>query len=177
MKKLSLCVLVVASNAGAVLSAPSDASARSSRQAVIARIDDYRHATWRWQSLMGRRRTPTARSEREATGAAYRRWVLTLWKERAEKARRQAAAPPHRSAWLCLQRHEGSWRANTGNGYYGGLQMDLSFQRAYGRDFLRRWGTADRWPPAAQVVVADRAYRAGRGFTPWPNTARACGLL
>ena len=80
-------------------------------------------------------------------------------------------------AFMCIHRHEGPWTARTGNGYYGGLQMDLSFQRAYGRDFLRRWGTADRWPPAAQVVVADRAYRAGRGFTPWPNTARACGLL
>jgi len=25
--------------------------------------------------------------------------------------------------------------------------------------------------------VAERAHRAGRGFTPWPNTARSCGLL
>jgi hypothetical protein len=25
--------------------------------------------------------------------------------------------------------------------------------------------------------VAERAYRSGRGFYPWPNTARACGLI
>jgi len=84
---------------------------------------------------------------------------------------------PRWSAFMCIHRHEGPWTARTGNGYYGGLQMDLSFQRTYGADFLRRWGTADRWPPAAQIVAADRAYRSGRGFTPWPNTARACGLL
>src|SRR4051812_14293335 len=31
------------------------------------------------------------------------------------------------SAWLCIHSGEGSWTANTGNGYYGGLQMDYSF--------------------------------------------------
>jgi hypothetical protein len=25
--------------------------------------------------------------------------------------------------------------------------------------------------------VAERALRAGRGFYPWPNTARMCGLI
>jgi hypothetical protein len=25
--------------------------------------------------------------------------------------------------------------------------------------------------------VAERAYRSGRGFYPWPNSARACGLI
>jgi hypothetical protein len=48
--------------------------------------------------------------------------------------------------------------------------------RTYGSDLLRRYGTADHWPPAAQVAVAERAYRT-RGFNPWPNTARACGVL
>jgi hypothetical protein len=39
------------------------------------------------------------------------------------------------------------------------------------------YGTADHWPPAVQIAVAIRAYASGRGFYPWPNTARACGLL
>ena len=56
--------------------------------------------------------------------------------------------------------------------YYGGLQMDLAFQRAHGWDFYRRWGTADSWPVWAQLVTAERAYRT-RGFQPWP-TARYC---
>ncbi len=65
----------------------------------------------------------------------------------------------------------------TGNGYYGGLQMDIEFQRMYGADLLRRKGTADRWTPIEQIWVAERAYRSGRGFYPWPNTARSCGLI
>ena len=80
------------------------------------------------------------------------------------------------SALLCIHHYEGGWDANTGNGYYGGLQMDLGFQRLYGGDYFRRWGTADRWPPWAQLEAAARAYQAGRGFAPWPSTARACGL-
>jgi hypothetical protein len=55
--------------------------------------------------------------------------------------------------------------------------MDHGFMRRYGRDFLVRWGTADNWPAWAQIEAAARAHRSGRGFTPWPNTARACGLL
>lgn len=80
-------------------------------------------------------------------------------------------------AFLCIHRYEGSWTAATGNGYFGGLQMDLAFQGLYGADFLHRWGTANYWPVWAQVVAAVRAYQSGRGFGPWPNTARACGLL
>ena len=83
---------------------------------------------------------------------------------------------PRLSEWLCIHSHEGAWNADTGNGYHGGLQMDMSFQRAYGPEFLRRWGTADRWPPGAQMLAADRAWRV-RGFAPWPATARACGLV
>ena len=76
-----------------------------------------------------------------------------------------------------IHRYEGAWTANTGNGYYGGLQLDLAFQRLYGADFLARFGTADTWPAWAQLQAATRAYASGRGFGPWPNTARACGLL
>jgi hypothetical protein len=80
------------------------------------------------------------------------------------------------SDWACIHSYEGAWSANTGNGYYGGLQMDWDFMRAYGREFLRRWGTADRWPVWAQVTAAERAKRT-RGYWPWPNSARYCGLL
>lgn len=80
-------------------------------------------------------------------------------------------------AFACIHHFEGGWTANTGNGYFGGLQMDWSFMRAYGREFLEAFGTADRWPPSLQVAVAVRAYLSGRGFWPWPNTARLCGLI
>jgi len=87
--------------------------------------------------------------------------------------------PPHRAAWLCIYSYENGgygWHANTGNGYYGGLQMDRDFQRTYGRELYYRKGTADRWTPHEQMWVAERAWRT-RGFWPWPNTARYCGLL
>jgi hypothetical protein len=80
-------------------------------------------------------------------------------------------------AFLCVHAGEGSWGADTGNGYYGGLQMNLSFQRAYAGWALRTFGTANRWPASVQVATAIQAWASGRGFRPWPNTARACGLL
>ena len=79
-------------------------------------------------------------------------------------------------AFLCIHHYEGAWTSNTGNGYYGGLQMDRRFMQRYGRGLLGRWGTADNWPAWAQLEVAARAHDSGRGFTPWPNTARSCGL-
>lgn len=81
------------------------------------------------------------------------------------------------NAFLCIHKYEGSWTSNTGNGYYGGLQMDYGFMRNYGSEYVRRWGTADNWPVWAQIDAAKRAYHSGRGFSPWPNTARACGLI
>ena len=54
--------------------------------------------------------------------------------------------------------------------------MDLSFQQAYGGWLFRTKGTADHWTPLEQIWTAVRAARV-RGFYPWPNTARFCGLL
>jgi len=85
------------------------------------------------------------------------------------------------AAWMCIHRQEGAWN-DPGSPYWGGLQMDLSFQQTYGSEFLRKYGTADHWPIAVQILVARRArdgygrYKA-RGYSPWPNTARNCGLL
>ena len=78
--------------------------------------------------------------------------------------------------FLCIHHYEGAWNDNTGNGYYGGLQMDFPFMAHYGAEYLARYGPANNWPPVIQILVAERAYRSGRGFGPWPNTARACGL-
>jgi hypothetical protein len=54
--------------------------------------------------------------------------------------------------------------------------MDVEFQRTYGTQLFRAKGTADHWTPLEQMWVAERAYQT-RGFWPWPNTARYCGLL
>jgi hypothetical protein len=76
---------------------------------------------------------------------------------------------------LCIHRYEGSW-TDPSSPYWGGLQMDLTFQRTYGPAFLRRWGTANHWPRWAQLRAGARAVYV-RGYEPWPNSAALCGLL
>lgn len=76
---------------------------------------------------------------------------------------------------MCIHGGEGSWDANTGNGYYGGLQMDMPFQGTYGPEFLHEYGTADRWPPLEQLTAGARAVRV-RGYGPWPLTRQPCGV-
>lgn len=78
--------------------------------------------------------------------------------------------------FLCIHAGEGAW-TDPDAPYYGGLQMDMEFQRTYGPEFLRAFGTADHWPVSVQIAVAIKAYLSGRGFYPWPQTARACGLI
>jgi hypothetical protein len=84
--------------------------------------------------------------------------------------------PPHKKAWACIHRFEGSWR-DTGAPFWGGLQFDSRFQQTYNPYLLRAKGTADHWSPLEQMWTAERAFRSGRGFYPWPKTARYCGLL
>ena len=135
-------------------------------------IDRWRHETWRWQRTMGERRL--VRELRHAPAELGPK--LSAWKRVAARTRYKAQNPPHKLQWLCIHRFEGAWR-DPSPPYYGGLQMDLSFQRAYGAHLLRRKGTANNWTPLEQMWVAERAHRAGRGFYPWPNTARSCGLI
>jgi hypothetical protein len=145
---------------------------------ILEDITEYRTHTWRYQELMGKPRTPYSGDAESDPSIKYKLWVRQLWRSRATRAKaRFTTGPAHRLEWLCIHRFEGSWTAHTGNGYYGGLQMDLSFQRTYGAKLLRKKGTADRWTPLEQMWVAEKAYRSGRGFYPWPNTARYCGLI
>ena len=183
MPNLSMRLLLLAGvlALAALTHTRDDADAATNRTALLAQIDDFRAETWRLQRLMGKPRTPTSYSERTIRSERYRAWVRDLWRKRALAATRRAARPPHRSQWLCIHRYERhpaqGWRTRTGNGFYGGLQMNIAFQRTYGRDLLRRKGTADRWSAVEQMWVAERAHRSGLGFRPWPNTARYCGLI
>jgi hypothetical protein len=150
---------------------------RSLAQRALEETRGYRTETWNWQRLMGVRKTATRYTAASSPDLEYRLWVRNLWRRRALKVRRLALNPPHKQQWLCIHRYEGHWRENSGNGYYGGLQMDISFQRHYGAWLLRKKGTADRWSPIEQMWIAERAHRTGHGFYPWPNTARFCGLI
>jgi Transglycosylase-like domain len=169
-----LTVLVLAFS---VLAADAPAATAGPSAPVMEKIRKFRAETWRWQRLMRVQLTPNRREAERSRSTAYRRLVLSVWKERAAKARWQAHHPRRLGAWLCIHRHEGPWNANTGNGYYGGLQMDMAFQRTYAPYLLSTKGPAHRWTAIEQIWVAERAYRSGRGFSPWPNTARACGLI
>jgi hypothetical protein len=102
------------------------------------------------------------------------RQLARHWQHRARSAWWHANHPPGLRNWLCIHRYEGSW-ADSGGPYWGGLQMDLSFQQTYGGWLLHHKGTADHWSPLEQIWVAVRASHS-RGYSPWPNTARDCGL-
>ena len=138
---------------------------------VIKAIRHYRTTTYTLQSVMGRR-VRYARL-RDVTPVHAR----TIWRHRAVATRRLFLhGPAHKNAWLCIHRYEGAW-TDGGSPYYGGLQMDIGFQSSYGGVLLDTKGTANNWTPLEQMWVAERAYRSGRGFYPWPNTARYCGLI
>jgi hypothetical protein len=172
--------LVLACLAFVLLTGPRQAAAKINSvppdAAVVKRIHQYERVTWRWQAVMGVRRTPTSRAAETDPSLRFKLWVRNLWHRRAIRARQLAAHPPHRAGWLCIHRYEGAWN-DPNPPYYGGLQMDLRFQRTYGRTLLRRKGTANHWTPLEQMWAAERAHRSGRGYYPWPNTARYCGLI
>lgn len=129
----------------------------------------------------GHQRT-IGRGQVKFDGAGAERWALRFRREHrlVLALRRELASRLNRIVYLvesfeCVHRYEGAWDAHTGNGYFGGLQMDVGFQRTYGRELLSAKGTANRWTPAEQIAVAITAH-ATRGFSPWPVTARRCGL-
>jgi hypothetical protein len=163
---------------------PDAAAAPRSSPAVDARrscpdarrgLRFYRTRRAEWLARMGGPR-PTVRLERPRT-CARARALAELARDRARRARRQYERRFELlyERFECVHRNEGAWD-DAGAPYYGGLQMGAPFERAYGPEFLRRWGHADRWPVWAQLLAAERGRRAG-GWRHWPNTARECGLL
>jgi hypothetical protein len=134
--------------------------------ALVRRL---RRTVWHWQAVMGKRRTAVKLSLRSVPALRY-------WRRQARSVVRVASHPPHKTGWLCIHRYEGSW-SDSSDPYWGGLQMDRGFMSAYAPGELLRRGWADRWTALEQMWVAERAHRSGRGYWPWPNTARFCGLI
>jgi hypothetical protein len=135
----------------------------------------FQRETWHWQRVMGARLTPAGlRHPAELSPTAIQR-AAEQWRLFSAKAHLKAQHPPHLRQFLCIHHYEGSW-TDTGAPYYGGLQMDVGFQQEYGRWLYARKGTADHWSALEQIWIAEKALKS-RGFWPWPNTARYCGLL
>jgi hypothetical protein len=57
----------------------------------------------------------------------------------------------------------GNWAANTGNGYYGGLQFNMGTWQAYGGS-----GRPDQNSREQQIAVAERVRDASGGYGAWP---------
>lgn len=75
---------------------------------------------------------------------------------------------PAGDGWAYLRQCEsgGNYAANTGNGYYGAYQYDLSTWNNYGG-----YARPDLAPPAVQDAKAQETY-ARRGSSPWPSCGR-----
>lgn len=144
-----------------------------------------------WQSLMG---VKPARQPRllAANNPWQARRLFKHWRHLYVRVHRRVNnPPPSMGAWLCIHGHEGSWNDTRNPTHYGGLQMDKYFEGAYGARFVLKYGGrivrdayghpyavgghAYRWKPLEQIWTAVKAWRA-RGFSPWAETAPACGL-
>lgn len=93
-------------------------------------------------------------------------------------AKRAAKSAPvaEGSVWDRLARCEsgGNWAANTGNGYYGGLQFDTATWRAYGGGQYAPY--AHQASREEQIAVAQRLRNARGNYRAWPTCSARMGL-
>jgi hypothetical protein len=64
--------------------------------------------------------------------------------------------------------------ANTGNGYYGGLQFNRGTWQSYGGGSYA--GTANHATRSQQIEIAEKVLSA-QGWRAWPTCARRAGVL
>jgi LysM repeat protein len=82
------------------------------------------------------------------------------------------SATPSAGVWTQLAACEsgGNWAANTGNGFYGGLQFSLSSWQAVGGT-----GYPHEASSATQIAMGQRL-QARQGWGAWPGCASSLGL-
>jgi hypothetical protein len=180
---LLACTSSVSTGSGAA-EIPFSSAAAGRAQGLVSRVSApekcasarralrfYQRRSAEQRSKMGAPKTSTHR------GSRCPRYLAKVWRAKARAARAafEAWFEFTYAKWRCIHEHEGAWNANTGNGYYGGLQMTSWFQRTYGREFVARYGSAERWPVWAQLRAAERAWRECRCFRQW-GTRGLCGL-
>ncbi|HKR49270.1 MAG TPA: transglycosylase family protein [Pseudonocardiaceae bacterium] len=84
----------------------------------------------------------------------------------------QAASLDHwdRLAWC---ESSGNWRANTGNGYYGGLQFSHKTWTGFGGGAYA--STANHATRGQQIAIARKVLLV-QGWKAWPTCSRKIGL-
>jgi uncharacterized protein YabE (DUF348 family) len=65
----------------------------------------------------------------------------------------------------------GNWAANTGNGYYGGLQFTISTWQSYGGSGLPSSASRE-----TQIAIATKIRDASGGYGAWPACSASLGL-
>jgi resuscitation-promoting factor RpfB len=65
----------------------------------------------------------------------------------------------------------GNWAINTGNGYYGGLQFNLSTWHSYGGSGYPHQNSRE-----TQIAIATKVRDANGGYGAWPGCASSLGL-
>jgi uncharacterized protein YabE (DUF348 family) len=110
-------------------------------------------------------------------GRVFRKVVVKQTVLRAPRAsvvnvgtKQLPASTANGGAWDRIAQCEsgGNWHANTGNGYYGGLQFSMGTWRANGGA-----GRPDQASREQQIAVAERVRKASGGYGAWPH----CGKL
>ena len=163
--------------------AKQEQEATKRSRTLTIRIRSLRRQTWYWQHVISVRprlypaRVPSqsAHASDALAFADLKQRVTDVWAKRLRALSRVGHNPPNYRSWLCVHGGEGGWTSATGNGYYGGLQMDRTFMRTYAPWLLTVKGTANHWTPLEQIWVAERGRRV-QGWRAWPATSRSCGL-
>ncbi len=90
----------------------------------------------------------------------------------AESAPAPPSSAPSSGVWASLAQCEsgGNWSIDTGNGYYGGLQFNLSTWQGYGGSGMPHEASASE-----QIAVAERV-QASQGWGAWPACSAELGL-
>jgi hypothetical protein len=139
------------------------------------------HRHWHTTNLLRHRlgQAPLSYHWRAERHPARRALILTYWTRVHRRTLLRwlgfTITPWLHGTWyadaMCVHGKEGAWDANTGNGYYGGMQFSLSTWASNGGS-----GRPDLVTPAEQLRIAYLTWQR-RGWSPWPSTAAACGLL
>lgn len=113
---------------------------------------------------------PYGRRLLAGTGAGLSATTLALLCPTPAAAAAGATAAQWQRVAACES--SGNWAADTGNGYYGGLQISLSTWDAYGGSGYAP--SPDEATAAEQMAIANRIL-AGQGWGAWPVCSRDAG--